>query len=61
MGVEMTNKFVPVGIVRTRPHIDWVCVWVWGIPDFFNWVWGWLWGCTYPCHNTHPCHISVII
>jgi len=45
--IEMTNKPVSVGIVWTvpiltgNPRIDWV--WVWGIPDFFNWVWGWLW------------------
>ena len=48
--LEMANKPVPVGIIRTRPRfdgnprIDWVWVWVWGIPDFFNWVWGWGWG-----------------
>jgi len=53
----MANKPVPVGIAEPvpvltgNPRIDWVCVWVWGIPDFFNWVWG----CTYPRHNTRPC------
>jgi len=65
--LEMANKPVPVGIIRTRPRfdgnprIDWVWVWVWGIPDFFNWVWGWGWGYTYPRHNTRPRHISIIV
>jgi len=50
----MANKPIPVGIVRTRPRFEgesphWL-VWVWGISDFFNWVWG----CTYPRHITRP-------
>ena len=40
----MANKPVPVGIVRTNPCFDGDpridSVWVWEIPDFFNWVWG---------------------
>jgi len=57
--LEMTNKLVPVGIARTRPvltgnpRIDWV--WVRGISNFFDWVWG----CTYPRHSTRPRNISV--
>jgi len=52
----------PVPILMGNPRIDLVWVWVWGIPDFFNWVWG----CTYPPrhrphtrHNTRPRHILV--
>ena len=56
----MTNKPVswvlpkPVSVLTGNPRIDWVCVWVWRIPDFFNWVWGWVCGCTYPRHITRP-------
>jgi len=61
--LEMANKLAPwvlpepVLVLRGNPRIDWV--WVWGISNFFNWVWGWVWGCTYSRHNTRPCHISI--
>ena len=56
----MANKLIPVGISRTCPHFNGesphslVWVWVRGIPDFFNWVWGWVCGCTYPRYNIRP-------
>ena len=49
----------PVPVLTGNPRFDQVWVWVWGIPNFFNWVWGW--GCTYPRHNTRPYHISILV
>jgi len=43
----MTNKLVPVGIVRTCSRFD-------GKSRI-----EWVWRCTYPRHNTRPRYISV--
>ena len=46
MELEMANKAAPwvlpepVPVLTENPRIEWV--WVWGISDFFNWVWGWV-------------------
>jgi len=61
----MINKLVSwvlfelVPVLTENSRIDYVWVWVSGIPDFFNWIWEWVWRCTYPRYDTRSRHISV--
>ena len=63
----MANKFVPVGIVRTRPRFDgesphWLGMGMgMGNPRLFQLSMGMGMGCTYTRHNTRPRHISILV